>query len=751
MNDLNLAISNVDQSQQQNDSIDYFSQQLEAARDAGDRIRITRALGDLANAYSAFELYPQAFPLYEEQLELAREINERAMEASALRGLGEAYYNLGKYRQAVSLYEQQLAITREISDPIFEMQALTALAYSHNALRQFKEAIDYYEQQLVIIQEIDFPAGKGIILSNIGLLFLQDGQSELATIFLKESVNVWEEVRQRIDDEELIQSYTNTISDTYRNLASLLLEQDRLLEAEQVLDLLKIQEIKQYTRGQVLAPTSRLVFLSPAEQDIYRKYESIIGFAKEVAACRQASDCFGSDRMQILQADRRALTAEFDQAVQEFAAEIQRRIGGGEPLIAINTLTGAGQDIVNAQPDTVLIYPVVLDDSLWLMWVTEAGVPNAIKVNDIGKAEIDKAVLKFRLLMRKCEDNSLYCQSETGIQAIQTVSQQLYTWLMPDLLETELRENGIQNLVFSLDQSIRYIPIAALFDGDRYLAESYTISTVNSASLTNRDRPLPDRPNETSVLALGLSDPVPANPDIGIPSFRALDNVPAEINAIVKQNGADEGVYQGTEQLNAEFDESAILQAPGHQILHIATHGLFDPTSLVSSFLVLGTQEPWRISDINLDRQLFSDISLVVLSACETGLAQNDWAANPGENVELSDGREVSSIAQAFITAGANTVIASLWQVSDAATSEVMQSFYGSLAQNTADTPVTIAQAMQTAQLQMLYGSTDADFGPNRSTEQDATIDVQTTASSASSRYAHPYYWSPFVIIGNGL
>lgn len=109
------------------------------------------------------------------------------------------------------------------------------------------------------------------------------------------------------------------------------------------------------------------------------------------------------------------------------------------------------------------------------------------------------------------------------------------------------------------------------------------------------------------------------------------------------------------------------------------------------------------------------------MSACETGLGQDDWASlgSPGSNAdededaELPDGREVASIAQAFIEAGANTVVASLWQVNDASTNQLMQSFYDHLAQNSDENSVTISQALRNAQLSMLQGGIDR-AGMNR-------------------------------------
>ncbi|QKD82782.1 CHAT domain-containing protein [Thermoleptolyngbya sichuanensis A183] len=92
-------------------------------------------------------------------------------------------------------------------------------------------------------------------------------------------------------------------------------------------------------------------------------------------------------------------------------------------------------------------------------------------------------------------------------------------------------------------------------------------------------------------------------------------------------------------------------------------------------------------------------------------------------------------------------MIASLWQVNDGATSELMQEFYETLAQGTEQEPMAIAQAMQQAQLQMLHGGTTHHASGSSST---API-VPLEGISVDTRFAHSYYWSAFVIIGNGL
>jgi CHAT domain-containing protein len=213
------------------------------------------------------------------------------------------------------------------------------------------------------------------------------------------------------------------------------------------------------------------------------------------------------------------------------------------------------------------------------------------------------------------------------------------------------------------------------------------------------------------------------------------------------------GVYPGINLLNQDFDGDAFfsLKIDGHQILHIATHGMFVPTNLYSSYLMLGTKQDWRISEIQNIQQQFTDLSLVVLSACETALGGPQQSA---ADAEALDGREISGIAQTFLDAGADAILASLWKVSDASTSALMQQFYLELAKGTEANPVTYAAALQQAQVRILNGNVDpavaetlrgiVDWG-------DASEPSEGEATAPLPDLSHPFYWAPFTLLGNGF
>lgn len=292
-------------------------------------------------------------------------------------------------------------------------------------------------------------------------------------------------------------------------------------------------------------------------------------------------------------------------------------------------------------------------------------------------------------------------------------------------------QQHLKHLIFVPDRAINYIPMAALHDGKQYLIERYAISTVLSAGLTDTDDRLPPQPQQIPVLGLGLSE---ARGD-----FDALPAVKAELNAILKTKTSDTGIFPGLKYLNSEFDRNALENnLRGHKILHIATHGEFKPTNPRDSYFLLGTGKPYSIPDIQTLRDL-RDVHLVVLSACETALGGADGL-----------GLEVAGISSFFLgdRDRAKAVMASLWLVNDVSTALLMQQFYQHLA-----TGKTKAAALQLVQRDFITGKltfNDAEALDRLASEPNST-QPELESQSTVNPLTHPYYWAPFILIGNGL
>jgi CHAT domain-containing protein/tetratricopeptide (TPR) repeat protein len=644
--------------------------------------------------YGGLGNYEKAFELARESLEIARERQDRELEGYALNALGSLYSKSGQQEEAIATYQEALVVTEESQIAGRQIPVYAGLARVYRDLDRPVTAIAYYKQAIDDIEQI-----RGN---------LRELPTELQQSFLK---TVLFDVNR-----------TNP-TDIYRELADLLLSQGRILEAQEVLELLKIQELRDFTRNSSAGGEQPDVALTQTEEQIINENGTLIAFGQKVVECEETS-CSQLDGL-LEQLDD--LTEQFNQTLQAIETEVRDRIAQDPGTLDSEDFLREANDIVEAQPGTVLIYPLVLEDKIWLLWAAEGGIVKSVEVPSVGQRQLGETVLKFRQLLQN---------PRSDIAELQATGKQLYDWLIQPL-EEELKSNGIQNLVFSLDRAARYIPMSALFDGEKYLIENYTISTVLSADLTDTDKRLPPGTENTSVLAMGLSE--------AVAGFNPLPNVPPELDAIVQTTENDPlGVYSGSQFLNQEFNlESLRKNLRGRQILHIATHGEFNPGRPEESYLVLGNGNKFAIPEISkLYRQL-SDVHLVVLSACETALGGAD-----------ADGNEINGISYYFLNHGAEAVMASLWLVNDASTSTLMQEFYGNLARGSETEAITKSQALRQAQLSLLYGdAASQNDGDERTVAVvEARPGAETaSANSTASGLSHPYYWAPFILIGNGL
>ncbi|MDA0867624.1 MAG: CHAT domain-containing protein, partial [Cyanobacteria bacterium] len=108
------------------------------------------------------------------------------------------------------------------------------------------------------------------------------------------------------------------------------------------------------------------------------------------------------------------------------------------------------------------------------------------------------------------------------------------------------------------------------------------------------------------------------------------------------------------------------------------------------------------------------------------------------------DGVEVLGLGFELQRVGAKAVMASLWTVSDRGTQSLMVEFYTALARGD-----TKAEALQAAQIALIRNQLVEEIGGDRAGARPVAL--EGTATPRAVGYSHPYYWAPFILIGNGL
>ena len=711
---LGLAYLNLGDYQR---AITVYEQALAIFHEIEDRQGAGNTLGNLGNAYDNLGDYRQAIIFHKQALAIFREIGDRRGEGLTLGNLGNAYDNLGDYWQAITFQEQHLAISREIGNRLGEGSALISLSSAYFNLAQYDRALDLCSQALSIFSALSNRAEEGLALSNIGVLLNVQNQPELAIIFLKASVEARESIRGDIRslDTGLQQSFTNTVADDYRLLADLLLQEGRIPEAQQVLDLLKLEELREFTDTTRATWSGTALVYTDQEEPVVEAHNSLIAFGQTFYACQQ-TNCADLSRLMVQQDQ---LVAAYNDEVQKFEATVQQRSGEDRLFQDPDNLNGEAKALLAANPNSVLIYPFVTDDKLWLLWAAGSAV-GSVEVT-VTQGELAQTVQRFGELLTTGGD----------LVALQAASEELYGWLIAPL-EAELEANNITSLIFVHDRVTRYIPMAALFDGERFLIERYTLSTVIAPQATDTEDRLTGI-DATPVLGLGLTQPVSG--------FSPLPAVEPELNNIVLSGGTDTtGSYPGQIYLNQAFTlEQLKASVLNHRILHIASHAAFVPGRKEDSYIVLGDGSQLRVSDIDDMGTRLGNLHLVVLSACQTAL---------GGESGTGDGTELAGISSYFLKTGrAEAVIASLWKVNDDSTSLLMQRFYELLATG----ELTKAEALRQAQLSLLYDqNTETRLASVRSPGSVEVVSGDRSAPAPTDS-RHPYHWAPFILIGNGL
>lgn len=333
---------------------------------------------------------------------------------------------------------------------------------------------------------------------------------------------------------------------------------------------------------------------------------------------------------------------------------------------------------------------------------------------DVSREDVVDAAKEFRKLVSD--------PTKLDETKYRKTSEQLYRWIVAPL-EPQLKAQGIDTLLFSMDDGLRTIPMAALHDGSQFLVEKYGSALIPSFGLTDTSRSLALK--QQPMLAMGITK--------STEGLAALPAVPAEIAAITGQfwAGPSRNTLDEASTL-ANLKEMYLQQRFG--VLHLATHAVFNSGQVDNSYIQLWNNrltlsQIRKVADDLQWKSALPPLQLLVLSACQTALGNKE--------AELG-------FAGTALNAGVPSAIASLWSVDDEGTLSLMSGFYAAL-QNS----VTKADAMRQAQLRMLHGEVSVRDGQITAPGQ-APIALPPSAGVAQNTLlTHPYFWSGYTVVGS--
>lgn len=499
---------------------------------------------------------------------------------------------------------------------------------------------------------------------------LQDGNAELAAHWGKQAANTIQSQRSRLTevDRALQQSFLAEKRSVYTDLADLLVQLGRLLEAEQVMAMLKDEEFFDFIRRE--ATEGAKVLRSPsvglAESGAAAKLTVIrrqfADLERELTAMRPLARLGLSEQQSLrrlaLESQREELERELavylDALPDQFKTAGSHRDGAALTARRVALRTG----------EATIQFIVARDRLSMILATTEIKIARTQSVSAKGLAQ---QVNTFRELLQ--------ARGDTRALALE-----LYGLLVKPIAE-ELAAQRVKRIHLSLDGVLRYLPFAALHDGKNFLVERFAISVVSSVGDgTSRAT----RAGQWAAAGLGLT--------LALPGFPALPAVREELRAIQRE------VIKSETFLDSDFTRDRLLKtlAQGTPIVHVASHFRFQSGTEVHSYLLLGDGQRMTLRDLRSQSLKLHGVELLTLSACETALG--------GGSDET--GAEIEGLGVLLQKLGANAVLATLWPIADNATPPMMRQLYRARIRSQLGND----ESLRTAQLYLLRGNAGAAF-----------------------------------------
>jgi CHAT domain-containing protein/Tfp pilus assembly protein PilF len=715
----------------------YLISAAELSRKLKSRQVIALGTANLGAVYSRLKQYDKAMTLFEEALPQLRELKMHRLVVIFSYYYGMVRRERGEIDRAVALHREAIELARTTQTPKYEARALCELGLDYLAQGNLDLARAQFTRALSIARQVRARDEEAAALSGLMRTWERSGEHMLAIFVGKQAVNLFQSTRNEIIkvDRRMQADFVQDNEPTYRKLVEIMVAAGRISEAEQILAMLKDEEVFSYLRrdDKVARELLQTISLTEREREALKRYDEladkITAIGKEFGEldAERKSYAEGQFLKQARLDELNAQLRDATNAFQKFLDGLKVKFGEADRRVAAvdSGLQSALKRLKAGR--TVIASTIVGKDRLNII-VTTADTQRAHTV-DVSEKEVNQLVADFRQALI----NPTLDPRPAG--------QKLYDILVRPI-EADLAGVEADTIAWSLDGTLRYIPTAAIWDRQRgYLTERFASVVLTLASSRTIELPVSDREN-WSALGVGVSKPVEG--------FSALTAVPDELDCIITDAQAktvslrpicQNGVMTGRKLLDEKFTLTAFENSLGRfPVVHIASHFSLNPGQDKDSFMLLGGGDQKRFTVENLRGVSLADVELIVLSACNT--------ATPGG--AAANGVEVEGFGAVAQKQGAKAVLATLWSVADGSTRDLMVKFYRVYGEK----HLTKAEALRRAQLPMIHGKYQPSDG-NTTRGLEVTGAVSKNNPRAAFRkdddapLSHPYYWSPFILIGN--
>lgn len=707
-------------------SFNYYSRALDLFRNVGDREGESIALVRMGKISEGLWEKSKAASYYEQLVVVARQLKDPILESYVLNWLGDVYES-SDTRRALVLYEQALALSRKHSNPRIEAYTLNRLGYTHALLGEKVIARKFYDAALDRTQTIGDREAESLTLYNLAVLERSRNGVREAQALIERSLRIVESLTTAAGARELRASYFATVHQQYEFYIDLLMQLDGQDGSAGFASL--ALQASERSRARSL-----LEMLGESGADIRQGVDpKLLDYEKNVkaklrSAIQNRMTAFNQpnskQKIDDLQREIIGLTAEYEQ----IAGEIRQRSPQYAALTQPVSLTRKQiQELLDE--DTVMV-EYALGDQRSFAWTISRDSIESYWLP--GRAVLEKLVRVVYEGLTKDPRDTARTRTEDYSAAMENLSKVL--------LEPLAKHRSKKRLVVVADGALQYIPFSTLqLSNDTRLIANYEIVNLPSASaLAVQRNALKDRKAAPQLLAV-IADPVFESDDSRLANARSTRNAPAarqghaqdvsklgrtlrnvgsgDLHRLPLSEREADALYslippeKGMKAIGFNASRKTVTgdQLINYRMVHFATHGLVDNEVPELSGIVLsmfdknghrqdGFIQLYEIYNLKLAADL------VVLSACQTAL---------GKDIK---GEGIVSLTRGFMHAGSPRVVASLWNVDDAATADLMSRFYRQMIVN----GLRPAAALRVAQLEL----------------------------AKERRYQSPFFWAGFIIQG---
>jgi CHAT domain-containing protein/Tfp pilus assembly protein PilF len=643
-----------------------FQHALQLAKEIGNGSGETAGLLALGDLERRRKKYDAAERYFQHALERARTAGNEGTTAAAMIQRAMNEIDRKRYESALENASDASQLAERGGNRAAMALAQYVLGEVRRSQGQLQAALEEYSSAQTIQEQVRDPELGWRIHYGRGQALVAEDKTEDAIAAYKQAIGIIEDTRSEIAEERYRAGYIEDRYQVYVALVELLLKLHKPSEAFFYSEKLRAR-----------AYFDQLGFNDPQVSDAGSQ-QHIRELGEQIRALRRALQ----KEYAVPQNERR------DQALQLYSTELTQAEREYAALLddSRNSMAVSKPDHAEAIPsvseiqhhlprDTALVEYVVGKQSVSILLVTSTslvGLPVPVTFESLSSRT---ELLRDLIAERRAE----WSEPANGLRK-----------LLVDPINNASNLAATRQLLIVPDSVLNYVPFAALPIGkQQFLGDEFTITYLPAAAALARN----SRPNGRKLLAMAPAD-------------AHLPDAPAEVRGIGQIFGPGSRVIVGKEATKTLFKRIA----GDYDYLHLATHGSLNRNAPSLSALELepdsqndGRLEVYEIAGMKLHARL------ITLSACETGLGTGYFTETPG-------GDEFVGLTRAFLSAGGQNVLASLWAVNDESTRRLMVRFYRHL---------------------MALGGAEA------------LAKAQQELRRSDIRYSHPYYWASFVMSGS--